>query len=517
MDAAVSTAFVLAVTHPTAGNIGGGGFMIVRMASGETVAVDYREKAPGGSTGDMFLDDNGDIDRSLTRSGYLASGVPGTVRGLALAHERYGRLPWEELVLPAARIAQEGFPISKRLARELNDELQGQMGQFPSSVEAYGKEGGAAWKPGDLLVLRDLGRSLHAIATQGPDVFYQGWIADLIAKDMEENDGLITKQDLASYDAKLRSPVLGIYGEFEIITMPPPSSGGVALIEMLNILEGFRLEDGGRFAPATLHLMVEAMRRAYLDRARVMGDPDFVEVPVERLISKDYALFLATGIDFGRASSSVDLGKDIVTIGAAHSADESMETTHFSVIDPEGTAVSNTYTLEGRYGAKVVVRGTGFLLNNEMGDFNKKPGWTAKNGDIGTEANLIQPGKRMLSSMTPTVVTRNGEVVLVTGSPGGRSIINTVLCVVLNVVEFGMNGWQAVDAPRLDHPWLPDVVRIEAGRFDSQLLRQLEERGHTIELQIRQGNAHSIFVDIDSGIAYGVADVRRGEDAKASK
>ncbi len=512
VDAAVATAFALAVTHPSAGNIGGGGFMIVRRASGEAVAIDYRERAPLRSTQTMYLDKNGKIDRGLTASGHLAPGVPGTVRGLELAHKKFGSLPWKDVVMPAVKLAEDGFVLSGALARSLNREFEGLMAKFPASVAAYGKPGGGQWAAGDRLVLSALGRSLRAIATDGPDAFYTGWIADRIADDMQANGGLVSREDLAAYEAKLRTPVRGTFRGYEIISMPPPSSGGTALIEMLNILERFDLKKSGRFSAEMLHLTIEAMRRAYLDRARHLGDPDFVEVPVARLTSKEYAKTLADGINPARASSSAELGRDILTVTTT----ESDETTHFSVIDKNGMAVSNTYTLEGGFGSKVVVKGGGFLLNNEMGDFNKKPGETTTTGDIGTPANVIAAGKRMLSSMTPTIVARNGKVVLVTGSPGSRTIPNTVLNVVLNVTEFGMNARQAVDAARFHHQWMPDAATFEEGAISDAVLKQLQGMGHTVRLQGRQGDANSILLDPKSGTAYGANDTR-SPDSKASK
>jgi gamma-glutamyltranspeptidase / glutathione hydrolase len=512
VDAAVATAFALAVTHPTAGNIGGGGFMLVRQPSGEAVTFDFREKAPLKSTRNMYLDASGNIDRTLTAAGYLAPGVPGTIRGLQLAYKRFGRLPWREVVMPAVELAEAGFPISEALAKSLNREVEGPMSRFPASVKAYGKPGGGRWAAGDTIVLRDLGKSLRAIATEGADVFYKGWIADRIAEAMKANHGLITKEDLANYQAKSRKPVEGTYRGYEIVSMGPPSSGGVALIEMLNILENFDLRGGrGRFAPETVHLMIEAMRRAFLDRARYLGDPDFVRVPMTRLTSKEYARSLAAGIDRKKASKSVEIGKDLIRLAAAP---ESEDTTHFSVLDKNGMAVALTFTLEGGYGSHVVVEGAGFLLNNEMGDFNRKAGETNEGGDIGTGSNLILPGKRMLSSMAPTMVSRGKKLVLVTGSPGGRTIINTVLSVVLGLVEFGMNGRQAVDLPRMHHQWLPDSTTFEEGSVTAELLERLRGMGHDVKIEGKQGDAHSIFIDLVTGVAYGVAD-ERSADSKA--
>jgi gamma-glutamyltranspeptidase/glutathione hydrolase len=512
VDAAVATAFALAVTHPSAGNLGGGGFMIVRTADGNATSFDYRERAPAASTQTMYLKADGTIDRSLTEAGWLAPGVPGTVRGLAMAHRKFGKLSWADVVRPAARLASRGFPLSKDLASDLNSTLAESMAPFPSSVAAYGKPGGGRWAKGDTIRLVDLGRTLEAIASGGPDAFYTGWIADSIASQMKANGGLITKADLAAYEAKERTPVRGTFNGYEIIAMGPPSSGGTVILETLNILERFGVAKMDRWSPDYLHLRIEAARRAYADRARWLGDPDFVSVPVARLTSKAYADTLARGISRDRASKSTDIGSDIVTVRTA----ESNETTHFSVVDAEGNAVSNTYTLEGGYGSGVVIRGAGFILNNEMGDFNKKPGETNVGGDIGTPANLIAPGKRMLSSMSPTIVTRDGRLVLVTGSPGGRTIPNTVLNVILGVTAFGESIRQAVDAPRLHHQWLPDSTTIEAGKVSPATIAALRARGQAVRISDgEQGDAHSIWVDPKTGIAYGAAD-HRSADSKAS-
>jgi gamma-glutamyltranspeptidase/glutathione hydrolase len=512
VDAAVATAFALAVTHPSAGNIGGGGFMIVRTPNGRVTAFDYRERAPLRSTREMYLDTDGKIARELTNTGYLAPGVPGTVRGLELAHKRFGKLPWKDVVMPAVLLAENGFLLPAGLARDLNAQLADEMKPFPASVAAYGKPAGGEWVEGDRIVLGDLGKSLRAIANDGADVFYKGWIADRIADDMKAHGGLITKQDLAAYRAKSRTPVKGTYREYEIISMPPPSSGGVALIEMLNILEPYNLKSTGLLTAPSLHLQIEAMRRAYLDRARSLGDPDFVKVPVAELTSKRHARTVSTSIDREKASSSLELGRDIVSAVPTQEPDE---TTHFSVFDRNGMAVSSTYTLEGGFGSHVVVSGAGFILNNEMGDFNKKPGETNARGDIGTPANLIAPGKRMLSSMTPTMVTKAGKLVLITGSPGGRTIINTVFTIVFGVVEYGLTGREAVDLPRLHHQWLPDTAAIERdGAPPEAVFGALTEMGHTIRPGNRQGDAESIWVAPD-GTPYGVND-RRLANSKAS-
>ncbi|HEY7476576.1 MAG TPA: gamma-glutamyltransferase [Vicinamibacterales bacterium] len=515
VDAAVATAFAMAVTHPTAGNIGGGGFMVVRLPNGAATTFDYREKAPGKSTPTMYLGPDGNINRSLTAAGYLAPGVPGTVRGMALAHKKFGKLPWKDVVTPAAELAAQGFVMAPSLAAGLNRETRedGPMRKFPASIAAFGKAGGAAWAAGDRLVLPDLAKSLKAIATDGPDAFYTGWIADRIAEDMAANGGLISKSDLADYQAKERAPVKGTFLGYEIISMPPPSSGGTAIVEMLNMLEALQIQKKARGSAEAMHLVTEVMRRAYLDRARFLGDPDFVDVPVTKLIAKPHAKELIKTIDPKRASSSAELGKDIISMSELP---EPEETTHFSVIDKDGMAVSNTYTLEGGYGSHVVIKGTGILLNNEMGDFNKKPGTTNRTGDIGTPANLIEPNKRMLSSMAPTIVARNGRLVLVTGSPGGRTIINTVLNIVLNATAWEMTGREAIDAPRSHHQWLPDSLTIEENGVAPEVLEKLKSFGHDAVMRGRQGSAQSIWIHPVTGTAFGVAD-KRDSTAKASK
>lgn len=508
VDAAVASAFAMAVTYPSAGNIGGGGFMLVRNPQGVS-AIDFRERAPLKATPRMYLDSAGNIVRGLTARGHLAAGVPGTVRGLELAHKKYGRLPWRDVVTPAAQLADSGFVLTAASARSLNRELSRNMAAYPASVRAYAKPDGSEWNEGDTLRLADLGRTLKAIARLGADVFYLGWIADSIAADMARHGGLITKRDLAAYTAKERVPVRGTYRGYTVHSMPPPSSGDIVLVEMLNVLERLNLRASDRWSPRTLHLTIEAMRRAYFDRARYLGDADYVRVPRARLTSKVYAAQLAREIDTLGATSSIELAL------ATLADDESDETTHISVIDRNGMAVALTYTLEGGYGSHVVVPGAGFLLNNEMGDFNKKPGHTNLSGDIGTPANVIAPGKRMLSSMTPTIVTKAGAAVLVTGSPGGRTIINTVLNVVLNVLEYDMDVRAAVDAPRFDHEWLPDTVTFEERAIPDSVLTRLQEMGHAAERRGRQGDAHTIYFDAKTRTAHGANDLR-SQDSKVS-
>ncbi len=515
VDAAVATAFAMAVTSPSNGNIGGGGFMVIRLPDGTATTFDYRETAPGKSTPTMYLNAAGEIDMSLTQQGYLAPGVPGTVRGLAAAHKKFGKLAWKDVVMPAATLAGKGFKLSKSLASGLNSEMKGRMKPFPASVAAYGKPGGAEWAENDTIVLGDLGKTLTAIATDGPDAFYKGWIADKIAEDMAAHGGLITKSDLANYAAKERAPIKGTFYGYDIIGMPPPSSGGVALIEMLNMLEALNLQKETRQSVRAIHLIVEAQRRAYLDRARFLGDTDFVKVPIDTLISKAHAKELIATITPDKASSSAELGKDILASGKMP-ADESMETTHFSVVDKNGMAVTNTFTLEGGYGSHVVVKGTGMILNNEMGDFNKKPGTTNTTGTIGTPANVIAPGKRMLSSMSPVIIAKNGKLVMVTGSPGGRTIINTVLHVVLGVTAWNLTGREAVDSPRWDHEWMPDRVTFEANALSDSAAAQLKAMGYDIVMRGEQGSAQSIWIHPQTGTAFGIPDMR-SPDAKAAK
>jgi gamma-glutamyltranspeptidase/glutathione hydrolase len=503
VDAAVATGFALAVTYPAAGNIGGGGFMVVRLPTGEATTFDFRETAPAAARPDMFLDAEGQIDTGRIRAGYLAVGVPGTVHGFALAHGRFGRLPWRDLVAPAIVLARDGFEVSATLAAELNAELAGPMQPFLGSLAAFGKPGGGPWQAGDRLRQADLARTLELIATAGPAGFYEGRAAGLVADAMAAHGGLVTRADLAGYRARERPPLAGRAFGHEIISMGPPSSGGVALLEMLGMAEAAGLAGRSRLDPATIHLVTEIRRRTYLDRARFLGDPDFVAVPVARLVSPEHARELVAGIDPRRATPSEELGGDLLA-----PASEPAQTTHYSVVDARGMAVATTTTLEASYGSRVVVPGTGFLLNNEMGDFNRSPGQTTPAGDIGTPANLITPGKRMLSSMTPTILCRDGRPVLVTGSPGGRTIINTVFDVVSMLVAHGADAPAAVEAPRFHHQWLPDRLTVEAGALPAETRAALERLGHrVVERSSPQGSAQSIWID-PAGVPHGIADLR---------
>jgi gamma-glutamyltranspeptidase/glutathione hydrolase len=494
VDAAVATALAMAVTYPAAGNLGGGGFMVVFPGHGtEPVVIEYRETAPKAATKTMFARDD-------SWYGYKPIGVPGTVRGLALAHQRFGKLPWKDVIMPAVRLAEDGFVIDEALASSLNW-VVGSSGAFPELRRVLGKNQGAAdWRAGERLIQKDLGATLRLIAEKGPDAFYLGPVAAKIVAEMKAGGGLITKEDLAAYHANVRRPIHGTYRGYDVYSPPPPSSGGTCLVEMLNILENFDLRQQGRWSPETLHLMIESMRRAYCDRARYLGDPAFTTIPAH-LTTKDYARKLAQGIDRKHATRSGDLARDIPL------PREGDSTTHFSIIDKDGMAVANTYTLERSYGSRVVVRGAGFVLNDEMIDFNWQPGVTDRDGGIGTEPNQIAPGKRMLSSQTPTIVARNGKVVLITGSPGSRTIINTVLCIVVNVVDFDMDIRAAVDAPRLHHQWFPDAARFEGTGAFPDAVEVLKKMGHAIG-GTRQGDAHSIWVDPKTGHYFGAEDRR---------
>jgi gamma-glutamyltranspeptidase/glutathione hydrolase len=493
VDAAVATAFAMAVTYPAAGNIGGGGFMVIYPGGdAKPVVIEYREMAPSAASKTMFRKSDGLYTHKVV-------GVPGTVRGLALAHAKFGKLPWKDVVTPAVKLAEDGFVIDAALARSLNYAVSSSP-EFAELVRVLGKDGNADWQAGDKLMQKDLATTLRRIAESGPDAFYTGPIADQIVAEMKAGNGLITKDDLANYKAKERMPIHGTYRGYDIYGPPPPSSGGTCLVEMLNILENFDLKKQGRWSPETLHVLIETMRRAYCDRALYLGDLDFVKIP-DRLTSKDYAKKLAESIDLKKATKSEDLAKDIKITS------ESDNTTHFSVIDNDGMAVSNTYTLERSFGSHIVVKGAGFLLNNEMMDFNWFPGITTREGQIGTEPNQIAPAKRMLSSQTPTIVAKNGKAVLITGSPGSRTIINTVLQVVINVVDFDMDLRAAVDAPRLHHAWFPDVVHFEGISDYDAAVKKLRDLGHCVS-GTRQGDAHSIWVDPKTGAYHGAEDRR---------
>jgi len=501
IDAAIATGFALAVVHPTAGNIGGGGFMVVRFPNGQTTAIDFREKAPLASFPEMWLDEKGEYSSDVHHRSAKSVGVPGTVAGFERAHKLYGDTDWQRLVSPAVAIAEDGFELSESLARSLAGFLE-RRARTPATVAQFSKDG-TPYAEGETLRQPDLARTLRRIQGEGRDGFYRGETARLITEEMQRGDGIITRADLELYEARERSTIHGSYRGYEIISMPPPSSGGVAMVTMLNILEGFDLASLGHNSAPYIHLVSEAMRRAFRDRAHYLADADFVDVPVHELTSKAHGSKLRASIAADRASVSEPSD---ITMGY-----ESPETTHYSVVDGNGMAVSVTYTLESGYGSGIVVSGGGFLLNNEMGDFNAGPGLTDDSGLIGTPANLARPQKRMLSSMTPSIVARDGRLVAVVGSPGGRTIINTVAQVILNVIDFGMNIQMAVNAPRIHHQWLPDHISIEGGGASAATVERLEAMGHTVRMGGGQGSANSIMIDPRTRDRLGAADPRRSD------
>jgi gamma-glutamyltranspeptidase / glutathione hydrolase len=467
VDAAIATAFAMAVTHPSAGNVGGGGFLVFRSKEGEAAAYDFRETAPAAASPTMFLKD-GRYDAALHHERLLAVGVPGTVAGLHMAWSERGTRPWKGLLQPAIGLARDGFVVSDGLARSLL-EVREDFAKHPPTLAQFSRDG-RPLVAGDVLKQADLARTFERIAERGRDGFYRGETARLIAEEMRTGSGLITEADLGAYEARKRTPVKGSYRGWDIVSMPPPSSGGTALLEILNVLEGYDLAASGYGSALSVHRMAEAMRRAFADRARFIGDPEFNDAaPWERLRSKEYAQELRRSIRDDRASTS--------SAQSFEWSRESDETTHFSVIDAAGNAVAMTYTLEDGYGVKRIVPGAGFLLNNEMGDFNAGPGLTDATGLIGTQPNLAAPGKRMLSSMTPTIATKDGAV-LALGAAGGRSIISTVVRVLVNVIDHGMNLQAAVDAPRFHHQWLPDRIVVEEYGLSPDTQALLEGRGH---------------------------------------
>ena len=560
VDAAVATGFALAVTYPTAGNLGGGGFMVIRFADGHkngdsgsgagqtgseagqtgsgagqtgsetgqtsseagqtsseagqtlspaVTTIDYREKAPAAAHRDMYLDDEGQAIPQLSRLGYLASGVPGSPAGLIMAHEKYGRLPLSEVMAPAIRLAEEGFLLSRRDAAGLNAQHNA-FAQFESTAKYFTKfTPDQRYEAGERFVQRDLAEVLRRIRDKGRDGFYEGEIAELIAAEMARGGGWITMEDLAAYEAVERAPLSGTYRGYRFFSMAPPSSGGVALAQLLNAVELYDVAGMGHHTASTTHLMGEAMRRVYADRAQWLGDPDYFNVPVAALIQKEYMRQRMAGFDPDRADSSaaVAYGDPL--------AFESSETTHYSVVDADGQAVSVTTTINGSYGSKVVVDGAGFFMNNEMDDFSAKPGAPNMFGLLGSEANAIEPGKRMLSSMTPTIVEDpSGELFMVIGSPGGGRIITTVFEVMANVIDHGMNIQEAVAAPRIHHQWLPDVLYYEAQALSEDARHGLERRGWTLSANNAWGRADGIVVRRDTeGVLYQGGADPRGEDA----
>ena len=510
VDAAIAVAFALAVTHPAAGNLGGGGFMMIRLKDGRTTAIDYREMAPGAAHRNVYLDKNGNLIEGEGGSlvGYRAAGIPGTVRGMELALKKYGsgKLTWAQLVEPARQLAGRGFVVTHELARSLYSNRE-YLEKYAETKRIYLK-GGKFYQEGEFFRQPELAATFARLQRFGPNEFYEGETARLIVADMKRNNGLMTMNDLRGYVAKERPPVLGNYRGYEIISMPPPSSGGAVLIQMLNILEGFDLTKVDANSSERYHLMAEAMRRAFADRAEYMGDSDFVKVPVAGLTDKSYAATLRSSINIDKASTSAEVraGKPL--------GYESDETTHFTVVDAEGNVVANTYTLNNSYGSAAVAKGTGMLLNDEMDDFAAKPGTANMYGLIQGERNAVAPRKRPLSAMTPTIVLRkDGSLWFTVGSPGGPTIINTVFCVITNVIDFDMNIQQAIDAPRMHHQWLPDELVGEPYGFSGDTQRALTTRGHTLAKQRYLGDAEGIMIEEKTGVRLGATDPRRSDGA----
>ncbi len=500
VDAAVAVGFTLAVTHPSAGNLGGGGFMLIRKADGETVFIDYRETAPLAASRDMYLDGEGNAVKDVSRVGYRACGVPGTVAGFALALERYGTMKLPDVLAPAIMLARDGVELSFYESESLRN-ARGLLEQFPETRRIFLRDGDF-FREGERFRQRELAGTLEAIARNGAGEFYEGSIARRIAGEMSSSGGLITLEDLGRYRAVIRQPVKGNYQGYEVYSSPPPSSGGTALIEMLNILEHYPLGRYGQGSSRSLHLIAEAMKRAFADRAEFLGDADFVRVPVAGLISKRYALTRLATIDPYLASGAEKVGH------GDPAPYEAEATTHYSIVDKEGNAVANTYTLNGGYGSGVTIAGTGMLMNNEMDDFGAKPGSPNAYGLIHGEANAIAPKKRPLSAMTPAIVLKEGRLFLVLGSPGGPTIINTVLLTLLNVIDYRMTLQEAVDAPRIHHQWMPDRLVMERLGFAEDVRDALRARGHNLDFRSSIGDCHAVMIDAPTGVRLGAADPR---------
>lgn len=501
MDAAVAVQFALAVVYPGAGNIGGGGFMVVRKADGSVATLDFREKAPARTTRDMFLDSTGNVVDKLSTRGHLAAGVPGTVAGMLQAHERYGTLPFAELVQPAIGLARNGFRLTTAEAEKLNG-IRADVERYSTAPSWITQRN--VWHKGDTVVIDDLARTLERVRDNGRDGFYAGATADSIVAEMQRGGGLISHDDLHNYRAVWREPVTGMFGEYRIISMGPPSSGGIALLQLLQSVEPYPLGDQGWNLPRTVHIMTEAERRVYADRAAHLGDPDFYSVPQAVLLQADYNRQRMSDVSPDRATPSTEVQAGTIPDG------ESEQTTHFSIVDQWGNAVSVTTTLNSGFGSTVMVSGAGFLLNNEMDDFSIKPGVPNLYGLVGGEANAVQPGKRMLSSMTPTIVEKNGKLFMVVGTPGGSTIITSVFQTILNVTEHDMTMQEAVNAGKFHHQWLPDLLFYEEGAFTRETVEALQAMGHRLQQREPIGRVEAILVRSD-GMLEGAADPR-GDD-----
>ena len=500
-DAAIAVGFSLAVTLPRAGNLGGGGFMLLHDAEHQTqVGVDYREMAPLGASRDMYLDEDGNVVENLSRFSHLASGVPGTVAGFWHVHQKYGKLPWRQLLEPAVRQARDGIRVSYDLSKILKSR-QPALCRNAASCGYFYKDNGTPYEPGELLRQPDLAKTLQLIADEGADAFYRGEIAELIAAEMQANGGLVDLESLAAYKVVEREPVNGTYRGYDIVAMPPPSSGGVHIIQMLNMLETFDVASLGAAGSDAVHLLAEVARIAYADRSKHLGDPDFYEVPAAWLTSKDYARKRAAEISMDKARNSDDVAPGVAPV------EESEDTTHFSVIDSDGNVVANTYTLNFSYGSHISVSGAGFLLNNEMDDFVSKPGVPNAFGLLGDEANAIEAQKRPLSSMSPSMVFRDGEIWFATGGPGGSRIITSVLQVIVNIIDHGMNLAEAGADPRMHHQWYPDVLFLEP-HFSPDTVRLLEAKGHTVSMTRSTMSSIQTVGKVD-GTFRGAADSRR--------
>lgn len=502
VDAAVAIQWAMAVVYPRAGNIGGGGFMLVRQANGETAALDYREKAPTQASRDMYLNADGNVVDGLSINGHLASGVPGTVAGLFEAHARYGKLPMPDLINPAIELARRGFAISQGEADRLNA-YQADFRKFNEAPNPFFKD---HWKAGDLLAQTELARTLELIRDNGPSGFYKGETARELVAEMKSANGIISLEDLAAYQAKWRKPIVGQYKQYRVVSMPPPSSGGIALVQMLEMLEPYPLSQWGFHTPQTVHAIAEAMRRAYADRAQHLGDSDFYPVPVDSLLAAHYLQQRMAGFSPDTATRS-----NSILAGQFNMILESFETEHTSVVDALGNAVSVTTTLNSNYGSKVWVSGAGFFLNNEMDDFSVKPGVPNQFGLVGAEANAVAPHKRMLSSMTPTIIEKDGALFMVLGAPGGSTIITAVLQVFLNVAEFGMPLDQAVSSGRFHHQWLPDQILMEQNALPDTTVEALKAKGH----QFQSAKAIAVvkaIMRLPDGRLHGAADPRNPDD-----
>jgi gamma-glutamyltranspeptidase/glutathione hydrolase len=500
VDAAVAVGYALAVVFPSAGNIGGGGFMVIRMNDGTETTMDFREMAPNKAHPNMFLDEKGDVIPNLSTIGYLSAGVPGTVAGLSLALNKYGTMPLKRLIQPAIDLAKKGFPIYQELCNDIINNRDSFL-KFPSTSSIFLK-GKGFYEIGERFVQKDLANSLLLISRYGENAFYNGKIADLIEKDMKKNGGLITKEDLKNYRAIERTPIIGSYRGYKVISMGLPSSGGIILNEILNILELYDLQKMGHNSSEAIHIITEAERRAFADRAKYLGDMDFTSVPVKELISKEYAKKLSLSIENNKASSSDDINNGIKY------PFEGEHTTHYSIVDKFGNAVSCTYTINNWFGSMAVVDGAGFLLNDEMDDFAIKPDYPNLSGLTGGNANSIQPYKRMLSSMTPTIITKDDKLFMVTGSPGGSRIITTVLQIIINVIDYKMSIKEAVDVPRVHHQWKPDTLYYEPYALPNDVIYNLEKMGHKLNKRDYMGDANSILFDSENKIIYGAGDSR---------